>query len=351
MIEVCSEGVSKELVSLEEITTRQEAMARCIGPLATLATIEIIDRAHARFGDSLATTLARSTLTRFGEEGIREMPLWCIGRSKNDAFLLSDIDGIIQPLQANLTFEQAIILNKYTYQRVLPLIVDESMRTTGTIIDEHALPGYFAAASVVEYGTGEEVRAAYKSASYARLGHYMKRDDFMDMLRSLSFTANGGLTNVYNTPSDTFARVQTRIRQALIPVQDPSLLQPIGLHELCVKKPEGTISLAPKVVKLLRTFMRLDNEFNIHNTQYDTTHGSIGCPASMKSVRVREDDFTDEQWSRLTEGENPVASYDPASKTLTMLRKPINELTKVYADAVAAFDNLTRQDDPSVKIS
>jgi hypothetical protein len=96
--------------------------------------------------------------------------------------------------------------------------------------------------------------------------------------------------------------------------------------------------LEPRVVMLLRQALKIDNGKQVLNPVFSNpvwiANGSRGCPASMKTVDVREDDFTDEQWVALTEGKNPVASYDSVEQELTMLRNPINEVTDSFAETL-----------------
>jgi len=55
---------------------------------------------------------------------------------------------------------------------------------------------------------------------------------------------------------------------------------------------------------------------------------------------VHENDFTDDQWRRLAEGEKPIAAYDTRSRTLTILRNPIRETVRIFRETLERIDNL-----------
>jgi hypothetical protein len=331
MSEVVTPVEREQLVPLDQISLRQEAMARCIGPITVLDTLHALDNARAEEGEFSVKVLSYTN-----NMSVLYRPKLLVTLANNLRDTLGYQSNISNSeVQDGLTTTQKRLLERFTFNKTLPAIMRESVRDTGMILDRWALPGYLAVKN--EYHTDDprqayQARTHYETVALSHLFSALRADDFKKIMRSMSFSANGAYGSMSGPDQDVFKRISSELKGRV----DADIIQPICLYNVCEKKPNGEITLSTPVIRLLRAYLKDENR--LADQYQDSTSGSIGCPASMKDAKVHIDDFTEEQWELLTKGENPIAHYDKPKQKLTILRKPIDELLDEFANMIELID-------------
>ncbi len=312
-----------DLAPLGEINDRVPAAERCIGPLMTLAAFQHIDfirnerfeyalHENAEYADVLSGMPDTSSLI---------VPAEFLGRKLGAEEFLRQSSRRIKSLQtSNLSAEQSRLFSKYSSAGTdIIRGLSDSLSTQGVIIGKIALPAYLQALGRDEFAENDIVVPT------------LRNDDFGSILKSLSFGANGTYSpdNLPDGAGNVFLGISAKLKaHGVQPVPV------INVSTLCYRTKEGNVSLTPEAVRLLRIYLRLDNKDQLYHPSGTSFSGSRGCPVSIKTVSVREDDFTDQQWDGLLGGDNPIASFDYPTSKLKLKRNAITEYTHLIADVL-----------------
>lgn len=330
---------SRELVPLSEIQNRAEAMERCFAPIIALGTISIFDAYRRNEGPRIDNEsilfldnpndqlwLPR-VITYTGLTLENSLPGY--GDIQHALDIRDDEDK--SKIQA-----QKELINKYMFYGAesLGISLHVSLHDQATMLGRLILP------TVLDLK-----EQPHTAGSTAEL---LKSDELDKICKSLSFSANGAWADVLTLSSENvMLTTQSLLREYAHKHGgiEEDLLKPISLQEMFKRSEKsGEIVVSDIVVKILRKYMRLDNERSIvnngsHAGAPSRLNGSRGCPASIKSVRMLPDDLTESQMQRLTAGENPIAKYDEGEKMFTLLRSPITEYNHLIADILSPKSN------------
>lgn len=302
----------RTLQPLAEVTTRREAMSRCIGPLTSLYALGRMDYISAN-SDAIEARI-RTKLHP-------HLDIRCI----EVAGLAMAQTFEVKPFP--VTGQQSELLNRYTYGSALARIVAETFEAQKTLTRNIAIPGYIACRDELSV---ENTYMASRATTASEGVRIMRNPAFGKLLCALSIGCNGSYKRAlalseHSKPTDILNASEIT---ASIPDKENLFLD---ITDVCEKDKDGTIAISKKMTNALSTLMKIDRA-SYHINYQDGMRGSTGCPARKRFFKVRSDDFTDTQWQMLTEGVNPVASYDQDTQRLEMLRNPILEYNDLLAD-------------------
>lgn len=308
----------RELAPLADVNNREAAMARCIGPLMTLATVMQVDETRKNMSQ-----MERKIPGYFPSTGTSQhMASSKLVRANH---LIEDV----APGHATVferiapSASQIEHFSKYTFQQQPGMLMHETYSAQAILTGELALPAY--------YSCKDNRLQPY---SIAEMHTTMKQIDFKELLVSLAIGCNGVYRQFIRTHE---AGVPNHVDMLNIPVSfshgvESLLPSAINIEDVCVMTKDG-IKVSPAMVRALGSLMRLDNQTGFINIG-SRTEGSTGCPARRKYSKNRPDDFTDNQWGLLTNGDNPIATYDATIQRLEILRNPIAEYNDLLADTL-----------------
>lgn len=321
----------KELVPLEEIQNRPEVMERCFGPVFALGAISVFD-AYRKQG----LQIDREWLTTPSVEMTLSLPygITNIGHTMENSMKgygdFQDALAATAPEDRRKIQTQKQLIDRFMFYGAESLTT--SMRVS--IHDQTHLLG-----KIILPGVLSKRELPITNVSVCKI---LRSEELDRICKSLSFSANGAwatpsmisVDNILQTP-------QTELQQYAMAHGDleHELLTPINLSRMFkMSEKSGQVVVSDIAVKVLRKYMKLDNTHGITNNDSNKIsspgrlNGSRGCPASIKSIRMRLDDLTQHQMERLIGGDNPIASYDEGEQIFTLLRSPITELNLLFSD-------------------
>lgn len=311
----------KVLVPLDQATPRIEAIERCIAPLTALGVIGTLDdfRQSPAYPDL-------DRLESLGNSLVESAAIKVVGWA-------SAPDSFTQKVAP--TPGQAKLFRQYTYEQNIRHTANDSVNHQAKLLSSIILPGVLTVKG--EAPTRTNIVDLLRSPELSRI------------CRSMSFSGNGALVLSGAENALLFAQKALRRHQPQDSSSriDHTLLNPRTAAELFELDADGAAKLSFDAIRILRKYMELDNKEGIVHGPTggyidgapERLRGSRGCPASIKSVRMRPDDLTDEQLLLLTTGVNPIATYDPTQQKFTLLRSPIDELNYIIAGILTQIDN------------
>ena len=293
---------SLELCPIDEIEDRRQAMRRVIGPLCTLATVEAIDQTAQ--SEALLDDTAFHVAELSGDKHIIGDSGWLArGYDRMRSAILMHV-GQNNTLET-VSNDQAELIYEHTYNERLNFLVSEGFDAQQNVTFRICVPGVIAARHNAEDLDGL-TRAAQEYAP-SDVAEFMSSPSFDAALHRLSIARNGiygPVHSVYATGKPVFIR-------------KPSAPQPNTTIYNMFKVDGEEVVLSSTCTGDLQGSLR---------SQPD----SRGCPVNLRVAYVRPDDFGDEQWERMTGGENPIMSYDQASSKLTIERSAITALNGLF---------------------
>lgn len=303
-----------ELVPLNEIDSRPEAMRRCIGPLTTLGAITVIE---AFRNSTDFNALQNQSHDRTPQQLI-------------DTF---NVFNIIDHLSPRYTGRQQRIFERHTYYGARAPVLREALSNQASLLQIAFIPGI-----CDNLGVNPE--------DLPEVSNILRREDANRSIRSLSFSANAAYEgSLFSAPIHRRTKstsVLENLQMSFIKYSGEEkipadLKEPISATELFRVDEEGQIRPSLRAIKILRMYLKLDNAEKIKNNGLKDSsplnvNQSIGCPASLKTVKMLPDDLTELQMDEITKGTNPIASYCAETQELTILRSPITEFNYLVAD-------------------
>lgn len=343
-----------ELEPLSPESDRREVHKRLAAPLATIATISAIDDFRKLAPEADIGNLLRESLKNppgGGHIGDYEAI---------HSALISPIRSlVINPMLNNAmqrfpdhfacktyykTNQQSLVLsNNLALPRMIEGFVSEGVNAQASTTFNIALPGYLIAKR--NLSTSKEVADTVQTIGTKGVAAVLEESDFKRSLTRLTGTASGMYLRSNGSYTDdprkyplldpkfTIQNNGDYVGEAVkASEQAPEAVTVYGLYTKGVGE---SVALSKEAIEALRYYLHFRNNILDSKQNLGGAPGpSIGCPVVSKSVAIREDDLTEQQWADALEGDNPIAAYDPASQRLTYRRQAIPEVNQLLVDSL-----------------
>lgn len=298
---------SFDLCPVNKIEDRRQAMRRVIGPLCTFATVEAVDMASAN------EEIIEHTAELVSEHGQsayhKDKGRWLDSGYATLQQIVAQ-NAYANNSHATTTFAQEQIMKEHTYNERLTALVSEGFDAQRLVTFRLAVPAVIAA----ESGARDKASllACIEDMHPRDVAGRMLQPDFIIALHALSIARNGA----YGTVSHDFVGGGPVFARPLMASVKPTTT----LYDMFERVPEGVI-LSQNCRRDLKSSLKVQPD-------------SRGCPVNLQASYVRPSDFREDQWERMTGGENPIMSYDHQANKLTVKRSAITAMNGLLAAVV-----------------